>query len=198
VTGPRFHTLLLGASALAGACQSGDKTGEAKAEDGVIATAPDGAPILSARVRDGACAVSGEATFDVTREPDGAVARGNAGELRLSPSRVPGDQQIAGLDQAVRLRVHRSEGRIDLLDATDIPVARIQLTAEGAKVVDRARAPVAAVAKDGALIKVTAPDGAPLATISGTSDLAVAALLTAPGVEADARALLACDRLLTK
>jgi hypothetical protein len=203
VTGPRLHSLLLGACALAGACQSGDKTGapeKGTAKPGAVtATGPDGATLLSAELRNGSCAVNGQSYFEVTREGDsGAVTRGNRDTLRLEASRVPGDHQVVGLDGAVQLRVHRGEGRVDLLDASDIPVARIQLTAEGAKVVDRARAPVAALAKDGAMIKVTAPDGATLSTVSGTSDLVVAALLTAPGVTADARALLACDRLLTK
>jgi len=186
-----LHTLAFGVVAAVG-CQDAKP---ASPEPVIAVRGGDGTVRMELRPRGGRCAVAGEATLEVTRTPDGAAAQGTA-DLVLGPSRTPGDQQIAGADGAPQLRIHRSEDRIDVLGADDVPRARISVTAQGGKVTDAARAPVAVLALEADAVAVNAPDGARHAPISGTRDLTVAALLAAPGVPADARGLLACERLL--
>jgi len=198
----RFHTFAVAALGVAGwgGCQGGASAPAGARQDVVTARDGDGALRLEARVGGGRCALTGETALAVSRDPGGAVARtpatGDVEALRLGPSRTPGDQQVAGPDGAPRVRIHRGAGRVDLLGPDDVPLARVQVDGAAGKIVDAARAPIAVLARDAAAITVTDASGAVVATVTGTSDLEVAALLVAPGVPADVRGLLACERLL--
>jgi hypothetical protein len=155
-----------------------------------------GATQLTATLAGDACDVTGAVALRVTRTADGATADGVA----IGPGRVPDSREIAGTLVAP-IRVHRVAGpplRIDLLDASGVPLARLQVDDGEGRVADASRALVATIAPGGAGFTATDAKGGPLATITGAPDLEIATLLVAPGVPAAARALLACERLLAE
>ncbi len=156
--------------------------------------------IIEARITGTRCAVTGAAeTLSIERSTttDGPqlTARGDAGEVLTM---VPGPAGLAvrGGDGTGRARVVRGNHRLDVLTPEGVPLVRVSTTDDDATLVDGSRAPVAFVRRDGAQLVATGGDGAALATITGTTDLELAALLIAPGLAADLRALLGCDRLL--
>ncbi len=176
-----------------------------RVEPAVTVRDADGQTRLEARLVDGACVVTGETTLAVTRQGEAvAGARDGTTALTLGPGRT--GIEVTGTDGAPRLRVHRAAGAtagvpgtaVDLLDMQGVPVARFALDDATGRVVDAARAPTALLAREGGRITVSAPGGAALAYVAGTTDLEVAALIIAPGVDADTRALLACERLLPR
>ncbi len=193
---PPCRTMLVGALLLG--CQGGGAPAPAPATTpAVTVRGPDGQPRLEARLVASRCEVSGESALSVSRQGDLVTgAHGDATALTFGPGRT-GDE-IAGADGEARLRVHRAGAAIDVLDMQGIPVARLAVDDAAARVVDAARLPTALLAREGGRITVSAPDGAALAYVAGTTDLEVAALLVAPGLDADTRALLACERLLPR
>lgn len=182
----------------ASACRSSDAPAAAARPDTVV-TVRDaaGSVIVETRITGGRCAVTGAAELIVDRSttPDGPLVTAQVGAtvvLTMTSGR------ISGPDGAPRARVVHAADRIDVIDPSGVALARISGSAAGdiAAVVDAGRAPVASVRRDGAQLAATSSDGAALAQVTGTADLELAALLIAPGVPADLRALIACDRLL--
>jgi hypothetical protein len=175
-------------------CQGGDPPAPAPRTDPAVTVRdPGGATVLEARLVEARCEVSGEASLAVARDGD-TVRAGTA--LSFGPGRT--GNEVAGADGAMRLRVHRAAGEVGLIDPQGIPIVRIIVDDASARIVDAARTPIARLAREGGRITVTASAGAALAYVAGTTDLEVAALLVAPGVDADTRALLACERLLPR
>ena len=82
-----------------------------------------------------------------------------------------------------------------VLDMRGVALMRVMVTGETAKVTDAASVPVRNVKKDGAAISIDAPQ--PL-TVTGTDDLVLVALLTAPELTPEVRMLAACERVLVK
>ncbi|MCA9679515.1 MAG: hypothetical protein KC464_31075, partial [Myxococcales bacterium] len=120
--------------------------------------------------------------------------RGQTPIATLGPGRT--GVELADGDGEPRIRVHRTPTRVELLGMDGVPLARLALEDRVARIVDAARRPVALLAREGGRITVTSPDGEALAYVAGTGDLEVAALLVTPGVDAEARAVLGCERLL--
>ncbi|MBE7448633.1 MAG: hypothetical protein HS111_07040 [Kofleriaceae bacterium] len=119
----------------------------------------------------------------------------SAGAWRLGPG--PAGRELRG-EVGLVARVVAEPGRLSLVDPIGVPMVRLALTAERATAVDASRAPVGAVERHGDRHRLLAgPAGDTLAgTVSGTTDLELAARLLAPApLPLPARALLACDRL---
>ena len=119
----------------------------------------------------------------------------SAGAWRLGPG--PAGRELRG-EVGLVARVVAEPGRLSLVDPIGVPLVRLALTAERATAVDASRAPVGAVERHGDRHRLLAgPAGDTVAgTVSGTTDLELAARLLAPApLPLPARALLACDRL---
>lgn len=82
-----------------------------------------------------------------------------------------------------------------VLDTRGVALIRVMVTGQTAKVTDAATVPVRNVKKEANAITVDAP--VPL-TVTGTDDLVLAALLTAPELIPEVRMLAACERVLVK
>lgn len=81
-----------------------------------------------------------------------------------------------------------------VLDMQGVAMARITVTGDKATVADASTAPVRNLTKVGSTISIDAP---PM-TVTGTDDLVLAALLTAPELVPEVRMLAACERVLVK
>ncbi|HEY5923838.1 MAG TPA: hypothetical protein VIV11_19285 [Kofleriaceae bacterium] len=81
-----------------------------------------------------------------------------------------------------------------VLDMRGVALARIQVTGAVATVSNQASVPVRNLRVQGALIKTDDP----AYTITGTQDLVIAALLSAPELLPEVRVLAACERVLVK
>ena len=158
----------------------------------VSAVAPDGETLAALAISGAKCDVTGEAEVTIAR--DGAATVAKLGETVIL--RHEGEQ-IADADGVPRLRVSLEDRRIDLMTLEGIPVARIAGDVERVNVADAARHIIMEVARDGAAITAKGADGAAIASITGTIDPMIAALLVTPGVPPDVRAMLACERLFS-
>lgn len=187
---PKLYIAVLGLAAC-GKSDAREAPTTADPPSVIAATAADGADLLSLAIAGAACEVSGEAEVTITRDATGTVAKlGDTTILTMT------DAEIHDADGVARMRATREALRVDLVSMEGIPVARIAGDATKVTIADGARRPVMVVAGNGAVISATSADGVATASITGTIDPMIAALLVTPGVPADVRALLACDRLL--
>ena len=83
-----------------------------------------------------------------------------------------------------------------VLDMKGVALARIAVQGTTATVSNAASVPVRRLALDPARTTITADE--PALTITGTKDLVLAALLTAPELSPEVRMLAACERVLAK
>ncbi len=162
----------------------------------VAAVAPDGETMVALSISGSgagaACEVTGEAEVTIGRDGAATVAKlGQTEILRVERG------EIRDADGVSRMRVSVEEHRIDLMTMEGIPVARIAGDADRVTIADAARHIVMTVARAGAAITATGADGAAIASITGTIDPLIAGLLVTPGVPADVRAMLACERLFS-
>jgi hypothetical protein len=81
-----------------------------------------------------------------------------------------------------------------VLDSHGVALVRVAATAQAAVVSNAASVPVRNLKSEGATITVDAP----ALTITGTHDLVLAALLSAPELPPEVRVLAACERVLVK
>jgi len=81
-----------------------------------------------------------------------------------------------------------------VLDMQGVAMARITVAGDKAAVADASTATIRSLTKLGSTISIDAP---PL-TVTGTDDLVLAALLTAPELVPEVRMLAACERVLVK
>jgi hypothetical protein len=93
--------------------------------------------------------------------------------------------------QTVRVFPELDRARLGVFDAAGGAIVRVTATADGATVRDAGGTSLRTLAKRGDKIEIA---GGP--SVTGTDDLVLAALVTAPEISAELRALLACDRLL--
>jgi hypothetical protein len=155
-----------------------------------------GAPALDVVAAGDACAVEG-APLSASRR-DGGVVLASAGSevLRLTTAR--GALEALAPDGLSRARVAGAPPRLDVIDAQGVPLARLTLAVDQVRVSDAARRPILQLRRDAAAARVLveAAGGAGAGEVRGVDDLAAAALAVAPGLSAELRALLVCDRLL--
>jgi hypothetical protein len=83
---------------------------------------------------------------------------------------------------------------VSVLDMHGVALARIAVTGAVATVTNAASVPVRNLRLDGDAIKADQP----VLTITGTKDLLLAALLSAPELSPEVRVLAACERVLVK
>jgi len=141
------------------------------------------------------CAVSGATDLAVVRHEAVAIATtGTSTIMTLGPGRT--GTEIIDVDGTTRMRVIEEPGRLDLVSKEGVPVAKIYTTSAQASVVDAARVQLLVVMPEGDHLIATASDGSTPETITGTTDLTLAAVLALPGVSPDVRALVACARVL--
>lgn len=98
-------------------------------------------------------------------------------------------------ERIARLYPPADPAEASVLDMRGVALMRVMLTGDTAKVTDAASVPVRNVKKEGDAITVDAPQ--PL-TVTGTDDLVLVALLTAPELTPEVRMLAACERVLVK
>lgn len=98
-------------------------------------------------------------------------------------------------ERVARLYPLADANEASVLDTHGVALIRVMVTGETAKVTDSATVPVRNVKKEANAITVDAP--VPL-TVTGTDDLVLAALLTAPELVPEVRMLAACERVLVK
>jgi hypothetical protein len=98
-------------------------------------------------------------------------------------------------ERVARLYPLADANEASVLDTHGVALMRVMVTGETAKVTDAATVPVRNVTKEGNAITIDAP--VPL-TVTGTDDLVLAALLTAPELTPEVRMLAACERVLVK
>jgi len=82
-----------------------------------------------------------------------------------------------------------------VIDMQGVPLMRVNVTGDKAIVRNAASMPVRNLVKQGKTISVDAPIAL---TVTGTDDLVLAALLTAPELTPEVRMLAACERVLVK
>lgn len=87
---------------------------------------------------------------------------------------------------------HATKGGVFALDGT--AQMRVEVTGDTARVQDRASIPVRELRHSGGTITVSEP----AMTVTGTDDLILAALLSAPELVPEVRMLAACERVLVK
>ena len=85
-----------------------------------------------------------------------------------------------------------TKGGVFALDGT--AQMRVEVTGDTARVQDRASIPVRELRRSGGTITVSEP----AMTVTGTDDLILAALLSAPELVPEVRMLAACERVLVK
>lgn len=91
---------------------------------------------------------------------------------------------------------HATRGGVFALDGT--AQIRVEVTGDTARVQDRASIPVRELRKSGDTITPTITISEPAMTVTGTDDLILAALLSAPELVPEVRMLAACERVLVK
>ena len=82
-----------------------------------------------------------------------------------------------------------------VIDTQGVALMRVKVTGDKASVTDAATVPVRNLVKQEKSISVDAPIAL---TVTGTDDLVLAALLTAPELVPEVRMLAACERVLVK
>ena len=98
-------------------------------------------------------------------------------------------------ERIARLYPPADPSEASVLDTRGVALMRVMVTGETAKVTDAASIPVRNVKREVNALSVDAP--VPL-TVTGTDDLVLAALLTAPELTPEVRMLAACERVLVK
>jgi hypothetical protein len=79
-----------------------------------------------------------------------------------------------------------------VFDPEGVALMRVQTTADKAMVTDATNRPVRTLARDGSSIKLDHPSF----VVTGTSDLVLASVLSAPELQPEVRMLAACERVL--
>lgn len=97
-------------------------------------------------------------------------------------------------DRIARVFPIRDPKTAAVLDMQGVAKARIAVTGDKATVTDASAAALRSLTKLGSTISIDAP---PM-TVTGTDDLVLAALLTAPELVPEVRMLAACERVLVK
>lgn len=99
-----------------------------------------------------------------------------------------------GTDRIARVFPIRDPAKAAVLDMEGVAMVRIAVTGDKATVADASTAPIRNLTRLGGTISIDAPR----MTVSGTDDLVLAALLTAPELVPEVRMLAACERVLVK
>ena len=118
------------------------------------------------------------------------------GDVRWSGEDIDGSTVIAR-DGTTYARIYPalpSETEVALFDLEGVALIRIDVTGDVATVRDSAQTILRELRRTGAAITIPLPGGN--ATVTGTTDLLLASLLSATEVSPEMRALAACHRLL--
>jgi hypothetical protein len=119
------------------------------------------------------------------------------GETRWTSDDIEGSTIIAR-DGETYARIYPADIRDDetqVFDREGVALLRVTATGDTAVVRNAGQSPVRELQRTADGITVTA-DGAAIATVRGTQDLLLAAVLSANEISTEVRALAACHRLL--
>jgi len=89
-------------------------------------------------------------------------------------------------------RIANQQAGAAVIDLQGVPVTRIAVAGQQATVLDAANTPLRTLTAKASQIDIDQPAG----TVTGTNDLVIAALLSAPEVVPELRILAACERVL--
>lgn len=158
----------------------------------------DSALVAELHIDAGACAwTDSDDSGSVTRDHDTAtmvIATSTVAALTAGPAgRALTDHEGAHVTRIVR---DATGGRISALDPQGIALFRIRPSAAGATRYDEAGRPESTITPRDEILVAKARDDTITHYVTGSTDVVVAALLTAPELSLRHRLLLACDRLL--
>jgi hypothetical protein len=176
------------------ACQGGSASGKEKPASRKAIELRDAKGVVLARVTEGR-------PCRATIEDDELIIGGRPLVMMHGETRWAGDD-LAGSTVILRdgvsyARIHPAEVRDDevaLFDAQGVALFRVTANGNTAIVRDPGQSPIRELHRTADKITIPTPTGE--ATVSGTQDLLLAAVLSATEVSPQMRALAACHRLL--